>query len=361
MEATRNLLKRRWRLIAFVVGIALVFALCYALRSAILPFLVGAALAYLLMPVVLWLERKLPYRGRWRGTKRVFSIILVFIVILALVGFFAYYIVVAVVDAFLLLVNNAPQYFVAGFGTLQEWTEGLRQYFPPEMQQQVDELILNASTAVGNALQEVFTRGISVIPSTFSMILGFASLPVFLFFILKDSERLHQSFYSSLPPWLAEHTRNVIAIIEGVLGRYIRAQLMLGLVVTYLCFIGLLIMQIPFAGILAVVAGITELIPMIGPWIGGAIAVIITLALVPEKVIWVILLFLGVQLLENNLLVPRIHGGYLHIHPAVLIVLLVLGVYIAGFWGILLVAPLTATVVQIYKYVRNVAREEGNQ
>ena len=64
------------------------------------------------------------------------------------------------------------------------------------------------------------------------------------------------------------------------------------------------------------------------------------------------LLFLVIQLVENNFFVPRIQSAYLRIHPAVMVVLLVVGAYIAGFWGLLLVAPLTATVVEIYKYVR---------
>ncbi len=73
------------------------------------------------------------------------------------------------------------------------------------------------------------------------------------------------------------------------------------------------------------------------------------------------LLFLFVQLLENNLLVPRIQGAYLRVHPAIAIVLLVLGAYIAGFWGLLLAIPLTATIVEIYKYVRENVRVEEVQ
>ena len=141
-------------------------------------------------------------------------------------------------------------------------------------------------------------------------------------------------------------------IIEKVLGQYIRAQILLGFIVAYFVFIGLLILRIEFAGVLAVFAGVTELIPTLGPWIGGIAAVIVILAIAPEKVIWVVLLFLIVQLLENSLLVPRIQGGYLRIHPAILVVLLVLGAYVAGIWGILLIAPLTTTIVEIYKYVR---------
>jgi predicted PurR-regulated permease PerM len=60
-----------------------------------------------------------------------------------------------------------------------------------------------------------------------------------------------------------------------------------------------------------------------------------------------------VQLLENNLLVPRVQSAYLHIHPVIMIVLLVFGAYIAGFWGLLLAGPLVATLVEIFKYIRD--------
>ncbi len=123
-------------------------------------------------------------------------------------------------------------------------------------------------------------------------------------------------------------------------------------------FVGLLLLGVPFAPVLAVLAGVTELIPTLGPWIGGGVAVIVTLAVAPEKTLWVAILYLSIQLVENNLLVPRIQSAYLHIHPAIMIVLLVLGAYIAGFWGLLLVAPLTATAVEICKYVNRRYQEE---
>ena len=148
--------------------------------------------------------------------------------------------------------------------------------------------------------------------------------------------------------------------MDNVLGRYIRAQLLLGLVVATLVFTGLTILGIKLAPALAIIAGVTELIPTVGPWIGGAVGVIVTLAVAPDKVFWVVVVYLSVQMLENMLLVPRIQGGLLRINPGILIFLLVLGAYLAGIWGMLLVAPLTATIVEIYKYVRqNIKVEEG--
>jgi predicted PurR-regulated permease PerM len=79
--------------------------------------------------------------------------------------------------------------------------------------------------------------------------------------------------------------------------------------------LGLFLLGVPFQILLGIVAGITEMVPIIGPWIGGAVGVLVTLAVAPDKVIWVILLYLGIQVLENSFLVPRIQGNALDLHP----------------------------------------------
>ena len=354
--------KRHRGLILFALALIALFFVFYALRSALIPFAIGLVLAYILLPVVSWVERKLPRPGKWKTAKRITAIVILFLLITVIAAIFVFYFVNAIISAFTLLVHNAPDYISSALYSIERWTEDLRERFPPEIQQQITDFSREAATTLGNTIKGAFIKGISFLPSTFSLIFGFAALPLFLFYFLKDTEKLKRGFYSAFSPWLAEHIRNILSIIEAVLGRYIRAQLVLGTIVAYLTFIGLWALDIRgFAPALALFAGITELIPTIGPWIGGAVAVIVVLAVAPDKVIWVALLFLLVQLLENNLLVPRIQGGYLRIHPAVMIVLLVLGAYIAGFWGLLLAVPLTATTVEIYKYIRRDARTEDYQ
>jgi predicted PurR-regulated permease PerM len=336
----------------FILSIVVAFWLLYALRSVLLPFFCGLVLAYLLLPIISWLEKKLPGQGKWLSTKRVSLIVFIFVVILAFVGLVAFSIITGVGSSFSAMLENAPQYMSGGLDTLKEWIRGFRQWFPLEMQEQVDKFIQDAGVALGNAVRGIFIRGLSFIPTTFGLILGFVSLPIFLFYILKDSERLSNGFYSAFSPQMAKYVKNVISAIDGVLGRWIRAQLVLGFTVACLCFIGLSILGIALAPALAVFAGIMEFIPILGPWIGGGVGVIVVLATAPEKVIWVALVYIIVQLLENTLLVPRIHGSYLRIHPAIVLVLLPLGAYIAGLWGMVLAVPLTATIVEIYKYMR---------
>ena len=356
-----DIFKKRWRLILVIAGIVVTFCFLYALRYVMLPFMCGLVFAYLLLPVISWVEEKLPGGGKWSSYKRVTLIALVFIVILGLIGLIIFYTTVGVVSSFSILLQNAPQYISQGFITLQEWAEGFQRQFPHEMQQQIEQFIIDIAASLSDSARDAFMKGVSYVPATFGLMLGFLSLPIFLFYVLKDSEKLRRVFYSALSTQVAEHTRNIVSIIERVLGRYIRAQLMLGFIVACLCFIGLSILGIELAPALAVFAGIMEFIPILGPWIGGAAGVIVALAVAPEQVIWVALVYLIIQLLENILLVPRIQGAYLRINPAILIVLLVLGAYIAGFWGIILAGPLTATIVQVYRYVSQNMKVEENQ
>jgi predicted PurR-regulated permease PerM len=353
LETSRSsIFKRQWRLIIVILGIIIIFLLLYVFRSVMLPFICGLVLAYLLYPIVSWLERRLPGKSRWLSARRASLIAGLFIIILVVVGLFTFYIITGVVSSFSILLKNAPQYFSEGLQTLRGWLEGFQRWLPPEIQQQVGGSSQDVGTILGNALRSAFGKGISYISGSFGLILGFVALPVFLFYVLKDWEKLSSGFYSAFSLQMAEHVRGVVAVIDKVLGRWIRAQLVLSAVVAVLSFIGLAALGITLAPALAVLQGIMEFVPILGPWIGGAVGVIVTLAIAPQKVIGVAVVYLAVQLLENIFLVPRIHGGYLKIHPAMILVLLPLGAYIAGLWGIILVVPLTATVIEIYKYVR---------
>ena len=110
-------------------------------------------------------------------------------------------------------------------------------------------------------------------------------------------------------------------------------------------------MGIPVAGVLGIIAGVSELIPIVGPLIGGAAGILVTLATAPEKVVWVALLYLGVQLVENALLVPRVHAGTLNLHPIAVIVVIIVGGHFFGFWGIIFGPPLVSMAKDVVKYL----------
>jgi predicted PurR-regulated permease PerM len=348
-----NFFVKHWRLILLVLGIIVFLWVLYLMRTVVLPFAIALVLAYLLMPAVSWLEKRLPPRKKWPGFRRVFSVLLSFILLAALLGGFAYFIVTAVIDASVVLTENAPYFIGKSMYQIQAWLEGVVEKLPIEWQQDASTALVEGGISLGRYIRDVLMGAVSFLPSTFAMIFGFAVLPFFLFYVMKDRERLKAGLSTALTPRFAEHGRNIADIVEMVLGRYIRAQLMLAVIVGYFTFLGLWILKIPFTPALAILAGVGEIIPTLGPWIAGVVAGVVTLAMAPDKLLWVVILFVAVQLLENNLLVPKIQSAYLRIHPAVMIVLLVFGAYIAGIWGLILVGPLVATAVEVFKYIRN--------
>jgi predicted PurR-regulated permease PerM len=109
--------------------------------------------------------------------------------------------------------------------------------------------------------------------------------------------------------------------------------------------------EVQYVLLLAVIAGVTELIPLIGPVIGAVPAVIIALFDSPTTALAVLALYILIQQLENSLLVPRIVGESVGIHPAVLMIVLVLCTQVLGFFWIILAAPIAAVIRDVFRYV----------
>ena len=354
------LIRRHWQLIVFTLGIVFVFWLLWVLRSVLLPFIVGFIIAYLLLPIIRWVEKHLPGTGKKLKLKqliRISIIVVVYLLSLAVIGLVIFYIITIVSKALGTLTQDASQIIPNGLVAITQWLKSLPILSPPSIQQQIDAYSAQAGAALPDVLKDFLTRGVKIVQTSAGMILGFIIMPIFIFFILKDWDRLRDKSYAVLPLWMQTHAKSIFSILQNVAMSYIRGQLLLGLTVGLCAYVLLMILRIDFALPLAIFAATTELVPMIGPWLGGGLAVVVTLATAPEKVIWVGLGYLLIQLLENNLLVPKIQGSQMEIHPAFIIVLSVLGAYFAGIVGFIIVLPLTMTIIKIFKYLRDSARD----
>ena len=356
----RVFFERNWRYLLFaVLTVALLWAL-YTWRMTLLPFMLGILLAYLFWPIVKFIERVLPGKDKWSEAKRIFAILFIFVTIMGVFAFAVFIFVTILVHSSADMIKNASEMISNIIARGQQWTQAIRDKFPASMRGQVDAVVNNLGSSLAGALTGSLSGGQSIanrILGSLGIVFGFAALPLFLFYLLKDSEKIQRNIYAELPPTTAKHARSVIHIIECVLGRYIRSELILGAVVGGMSLVGMLIIGVPFAVPLAVFNGFCEMIPTIGPIIGGAVMGLVTLALAPHKAVWVVLLAIAVQLLENNLLVPRIMGNCLRLHPSLILLLLVLGGSFWGFWGLVFTVPLTATLVDIFSYVRSINRE----
>jgi predicted PurR-regulated permease PerM len=329
------------------------------LRSVLLPFIVGFIFAYLLLPIIRWVEKHLPGAGKkpkLKQLKRISIILVIYFLVLAVIGLTVFYIITVLGKSLLSLIQDAPQIIPNALAMITHWLKSIPILSPPSIQQQIDVYSAQAGVALGNAIKDFLMRGVVHVKSSSGMILGFAIIPIFIFLILKDWDILRDRFYAVLPLWTRTHTKNIFSILQNAVGRYIRGQLLLGLVVGLCAYALLMILRVDFALPLAIFAGITEMVPVIGPWLGGGLGVLVTLSTAPEKAIWVALGYLLIQLLENNLLAPKIQSSQMQIHPAFIIILSVLGAYFAGILGFIIVLPLTMTIVGIFKYLRDSTR-----
>jgi predicted PurR-regulated permease PerM len=158
--------------------------------------------------------------------------------------------------------------------------------------------------------------------------------------------------------------RNAIGIGDATFRNYIRAMLLQAIIIGVMAYIALRILSVDYPIGLAIIAGFTEMIPIIGPIVGAVPAILVALADDPIKALWVALAFLIIQQIENNLIVPKIQGDFLRLHPGVIIVLLVVGGAITGSIVLLiLIVPAAALVRDLYQYaylrVGNVPPDEA--
>ena len=106
-------------------------------------------------------------------------------------------------------------------------------------------------------------------------------------------------------------------------------------------------------------AGLFEFVPIIGAWLGVIPAIVIVLSTSPDKIIFVLLLYLAVQIIQGAVLVPRIHSQSLKVHPVLVLVSIVIGSEIGGMWGVVLGPPLVAAIKELFVYFSNPANQNG--
>lgn len=338
--------------VGMVVGAVLFVAfILYLTRAALFPFLLGAGIAYVIAPLVERLAVVQPWYGRRPDVARGAAVLVIYGLVLAgliVAGILFIPTLVHEVDQ---LIEAVPDFADDAQAQIDEWVAQYQREVPEDLRRRINEAIQNASSEIGAVAQGVVGRSIGFFFSTVSALLGYLSVPFFVFYALKDRDQAFGRFYAFFPEKLRPDVRECVRIANQVIGAYVRGQLFLGVLIFFITLVGLNLMGIEFALALAFFAGLTELIPIIGPIIGFIPAFIVVLATEPDKWWWVILFYLGVQAAENYLLVPRVHSTSVNIHPAVVLVLLTVGGTLFGLWGVLVAVPVFAAVRDVYAYV----------
>ena len=196
---------------------------------------------------------------------------------------------------------------------------------------------------------EMFSSGIvSTTVNIFGGIVSGILVLVISFYLAVQEEGIKKFFHSIVP---SEHQLYVFHLwsrVEFKMGRWFRGQLLLGLIVGTLVFIGLSVLQIKYSLVLAIIAALLELVPYIGPIIAAVPAVIIGLSQSLITGLWVILMYWIIQQSENHILVPKIMQRAVSLNPVIIIVSMLVGVKLGGIIGIIIAVPIAAILVEFF-------------
>jgi len=314
-----------------LITIVLLLLFLYLIRDLLLMIIVAIVIASSIDSWIDWLQKKrVP---RW------LSVISVFLVLIGSFVLLFSLLVPPIIEQTQQLIGVLPQYFQIAFDQLSDLkgVVGERAY---------DNIIssLNPSdSGVGEGSFSVFGTISGIFGGIFSIIMIF----VLSFYFTVQEDSLKRFIKSLVPLKHRNYVDNLVSRMQKQIGYWLRGQIVLGVVVGVLLYIGLSLMGVKYALLLAILGGLLEIIPYIGPIISAVPAVFIALTQSPLLALSVVVLYIVVQQLENHLLVPKIMQRVVGLNPLITIIVILVGVKIAGIVGGVLAVPI-ATAIQVF-------------
>lgn len=318
------------------VGIGLAFLLLYRFSMIVFLFFVGFSLATALKPVVGWLQK--------RNIPPLLGILPIYLGFLGLVASFVWFIGPIIVNQLRAVVQDLPAHY-----------ENLRHYLqnaPSDLLQTAGSLLpaqlslpvtqLTATSENGDPIDLVG----EVLSNSGKAIFMLIGVLLLAYHWLMEGDHIIRRIVLRTRLERREQIRALIGEVEGKIGGYFRGQLLLCLIVGLLSLVAFLLIGVPNALTLALISGVTEAIPLLGPTLGAIPAILITLTIDPIKTIWVIGAMVLIQSAESNFLVPRVMDKSVGINPLLTILSIAAFGLLFGFVGAILAIPLAA-ILQI--------------
>lgn len=336
----------------------LVLLLLYRVRGVLLPIVISMIVAYALEPFVRLLERQT--RLRRNG-----AIALVYVLLLAILIAIPVGTIPRIVNQVNLFIENLPNYLLA-IGEFLSRPLVIREVEIPLNELQIEEIYRSLSGNLIGILRSVGTQSFTLFGNLASVTLSTVAWILVILFIsfymVKDHRLLLSSVVDLLPESHHPEIYRLAEEINELWNAFFRGRLLLCVIVGLITFVIATIIELPNALVLAIIAGIGEFVPNIGPTLASIPAMLVAvfqyqaswLGAVTGPV-WFVLIVLGlyivVQQVENALLVPRIIGRQLNMHPMIVFIAALAGASAAGILGILLAAPVLATARLIIIYI----------
>ncbi|MDR1701338.1 MAG: AI-2E family transporter [Sporomusaceae bacterium] len=333
--------------ISFWLKIILVLISLYALSQVYpiyLPVVLAMVFSFLLNPLVNFLCG-IRVRGRYslpRGAAVFCSFLLVGMVLLV-VAFFA-------LAPLLAEFNSFARDFPGLLKRVQLAAVSLNESFiglPDNIRATITQSFSEAAIYLGG----IITRFLSGVLNFAATALELIATPVLTYYFLKDWRKMKEDFLKLLPLKLRLKTKAVLKEMGLVVSNYIRGQIIISLIMGGMVFSGLYFLGVDYPLILALVAALTETIPILGPVIGAVPAIILAYLASPFLALKVLVFYLIIHQIENTIIMPAVMGKTINLHPAAIILSLLAGGHFFGIIGMMAAVPAAAILKILLKHL----------
>ncbi|EFQ5017706.1 AI-2E family transporter [Listeria monocytogenes] len=339
--------------------IAFIFdPLMVILKTVAAPIILAGISYYLFNPIIDWLEKH-----KW---KRGWAIALLYLVIIGLIILLFSFVIPAVKDQIVSLFKSFPGY----------WDQITQKFDEFSRSSLFDQIKDKLNTNMSDIMKTLSTKGTSVINSAISsigsivgtvteVVLAIVTTPLVLFYLLKDGKKLPDFLLKMLPVNGRAHTRQVLGEANHQISSYIRGQIIVSLCIGILLFIGYLIIGLPYALTLAIIAACTSIVPYLGPAIAITPAIIIAIVTSPWLLIKLIIVWCVVQLLEGKFISPQVMGKTLKVHPITILFVILVAGNLFGILGVIFAVPgyavLKVIVTHVFIWFKRISGLYGEQ
>ncbi|MDO8880775.1 MAG: AI-2E family transporter [Coriobacteriia bacterium] len=343
---------RAWALTGVALLVAGALWLLGRTAPVLTPFLLALVVVIVLRRPVALLEA--------RGVARWLAVVVCYVVSAVIVTVASLFVVPVVAREVAAFAEEFPRYYDAVVGL---WARLESEYAAVEWPAWVGEVLLSSRATIVSWATQLSGSTARLVVTLGGRFFGFF-VHLFLalalaFFVLRDLPTIKTELFALAGPGRrAERVRlasEVVSVLEG----FLRGQLIIATVVGVITGVGLAVLGVPYAAVIGLIAGVTNLVPYVGPFVGGAVAAVSAAFVSPQLMFWTIAWVFVVQQTESLALQPRVMSHQVRIHPALVIVSLTIGAAFFGLAGMLLAVPVAAvlTVVFVHYYEKSSGRD----
>lgn len=347
LQRTKAIGVAAWTWVGVIVLLSILLFVLYRINTVLMPFLYALVFVYILRPIVGFLEDK--------GLPRVLALILSYLGIIIILTLFGMYVGPILYKESNGLIAKIPQYVTTTNGYITD----LVKEHPFLKGDQTSEFL----TGLGNSFKSFLQKAALSVPQMtaglFGGMINLVLAPIIAFYILKDLSVIRITVRDMIPEKHRVEGMQIVKKIDEIVGGFLKGQALVALSVAVLSGIALYALGVDYAILLGFIIGVFNIIPYLGPIIGGAPAVIIALGTSWQLALIVIVVLLAVQQIDSILISPRIMSSQVNLHPAVVIFALLAGETLLGFVGMLIAIPIAAVGKALYLHFRE--RDIGSE